>query len=136
MDGYFKIGQVEEYKKMAGWHHWLIGHEFEQDLGVGDGQRSLLCCNQWGCKSQTWLNNWTIATIYIKKKKTLILYYFMELRISSKWVLQVLEGLLSSWPWVCDLLENSIRVRLEPFRLCLPLTPKIKKHSKIPLCPY
>ena len=22
---------------MAGWHHWLDGHEFEQDLGVGDG---------------------------------------------------------------------------------------------------
>ena len=59
MDGYFKIGQVKEYKKMAGWHHWLIGHEFEQDLGAGDGQRSLLWCNQWGCKSQTWLSNWT-----------------------------------------------------------------------------
>ena len=25
---------------MIGWHHWLNGHEFEQALGVGDGQGS------------------------------------------------------------------------------------------------
>ena len=24
--------------EMVGWHHWLNGHEFEQVLGVGDGQ--------------------------------------------------------------------------------------------------
>ena len=27
-----------------------IGHEFEQSLGVGDGQGSLECCNPRGCK--------------------------------------------------------------------------------------
>ena len=27
---------------MVGWHHRLDGHEFEQALGVGDGQRSLV----------------------------------------------------------------------------------------------
>ena len=26
------------------------GHEFEQALGVGDGQGSLACCSQWGQK--------------------------------------------------------------------------------------
>ena len=26
---------------MVGWHHQLDGHEFEQALGVGDGQRGL-----------------------------------------------------------------------------------------------
>ena len=26
---------------MVGWHHQLDGHEFEQGLGVGDGQGSL-----------------------------------------------------------------------------------------------
>ena len=31
--------------EMAGWHHRLNGHEFEQVLGVGDEQRSLLCCS-------------------------------------------------------------------------------------------
>ena len=32
------------------WHQWLNGHEFEQALGDGGGQRSLLCCSPWGCK--------------------------------------------------------------------------------------
>ena len=27
--------------EMVGWHHRLDGHEFEQALGVGDGQGSL-----------------------------------------------------------------------------------------------
>ena len=26
------------------------GHEFEQALGVGDGQGNLLFCSPWGCK--------------------------------------------------------------------------------------
>ena len=29
--------------EMAGWHHRLHGHEFEQTLGVGDGQGGLAC---------------------------------------------------------------------------------------------
>ena len=36
--------------EMVGWHHRLYGHEFEQALGVGDGQRSLVCCSAWGRK--------------------------------------------------------------------------------------
>ena len=36
--------------EMVGWHHRLNGHEFEQALGVGDGQGSLTCCSPWGCK--------------------------------------------------------------------------------------
>ena len=36
--------------EMVGWHHRLNGHEFEQALRVGDGQRSLACCSPWGCK--------------------------------------------------------------------------------------
>ena len=31
--------------KMVGGHHRLNGHEFEQALGVGDGQGSLACCS-------------------------------------------------------------------------------------------
>ena len=27
--------------EMVGWHHHLDGHEFEQTLGVGDGQKNL-----------------------------------------------------------------------------------------------
>ena len=36
--------------EMAGWHHRLDGHEFEQTLGVGDGQGGLACCDSWGHK--------------------------------------------------------------------------------------
>ena len=36
--------------EMVGWHHWLDVHEFEQALGVGDGQGSLACCSTQGCK--------------------------------------------------------------------------------------
>ena len=36
--------------EMVGWHHQLDEHEFEQALGVDDGQGSLLCCSPWGCK--------------------------------------------------------------------------------------
>ena len=35
---------------MVGWHHRLDGHEFEQTLGVGDGQGSLECCSSSGIK--------------------------------------------------------------------------------------
>ena len=34
--------------EMIGWHDRLDGHEFEQALGVGDGQGSLACCSPWG----------------------------------------------------------------------------------------
>ena len=36
--------------EMVGWHHQLSGHEFEQALGVGDGQGGLACCSPWGLK--------------------------------------------------------------------------------------
>ena len=42
------MGTTED--EMVGWHQQLDGHEFEQALGVGDGQRSLECCRQWGRK--------------------------------------------------------------------------------------
>ena len=40
----------ERRRMRVGWHHWLNGHEFEQTLGVGDGQGSLVCCSLWGRK--------------------------------------------------------------------------------------
>ena len=32
------------------WHYRLDGPEFEQALGVGDGQGGLVCCSPWGRK--------------------------------------------------------------------------------------
>ena len=34
---------------MVGWYHQLDGHEFEQALGVGDGQGHLDWCSPGGC---------------------------------------------------------------------------------------
>ena len=47
--------------RWLGWHYWLNGHEFEQVLGVGDGQGIMVCCSPWGRKESDtteWLN-WT-----------------------------------------------------------------------------
>ena len=49
--------------EMVGWHHWLKGHEYEQTQGDSDGQRSGGATVLGGTKSQTWLSNWTAATI-------------------------------------------------------------------------
>ena len=50
-------GMTED--EMAGWHHWLDGHESEWTRGVGDGQGGLACCDSWGHKepgTTEWLN--------------------------------------------------------------------------------
>ena len=36
--------------EMVGWHHRLNGYEFEQALGYGDEQGSLVCYSPWDCK--------------------------------------------------------------------------------------
>ena len=36
--------------EMVGWHHISNGHEFENVLGVGDGQGSQACCSPCGRK--------------------------------------------------------------------------------------
>ena len=52
-----KKGMTED--EMVEWHHRLNGHEFEQALGVVDGQGSMACCSSWGHKESgmtEWLN--------------------------------------------------------------------------------
>ena len=58
--------------EMVGRYHWLTGHEFEQALGVGDGQGSLLYCSPWGHRVRhnwaTELNWWHLIYIGLAKK--------------------------------------------------------------------
>ena len=53
---------------MVGWHHWLDGHEFEQALGVVDGQGRLVCWSPWGHRVRhDWATemNWTEQSVQI-----------------------------------------------------------------------
>ena len=71
------LGKIEGWRwrgwqdEMVGWYHWLNGHEFEQTLGVGDGQGCLVWCSLWGHKELDMteqLNctelNWCRITLY------------------------------------------------------------------------
>ena len=57
----WRLGKGMTEDEMAGWHHWLDGHEFEWTLGVGDGQGGLACCSSWGLKESDMTEqlNWT-----------------------------------------------------------------------------
>ena len=67
-----RLRQEEEWAtedEMVGWHHQLNGHEFEQALGDGEGQGSLVCCSSGGHRvrhylatEQVWYHNQKIDT--------------------------------------------------------------------------
>ena len=49
------LGKIENKRRkgrtqdeMVGWHHQLNGQEFDQTLGDGEGQGSLVGCSAWG----------------------------------------------------------------------------------------
>ena len=48
IEGRKRRGRTED--EMVEQHHQLNGHEFEQALGVGDGQGGLECCSPCGCR--------------------------------------------------------------------------------------
>ena len=64
--------------RMVGWHRRLNGHEFEQALGVGDGQGSLACCSSWGHKESDMIERltWTELNYYMPTNVTAINYSF------------------------------------------------------------
>ena len=49
--------------KMVGWHHRLVGHEFEQTLGDGEKQGSLMCCSPWGLKESDTTEQLTLSLL-------------------------------------------------------------------------
>ena len=56
-----------------GWHHRLDGHEFEQPLGVDDGQGRLACCSPWSHKKLDTLSDWTELILNYVLKYVLII---------------------------------------------------------------
>ena len=93
-------GMTED--EMAGWHHRLDGHEFEETLGVGDGQGGLACCSPWGRKEWvTRLSDWTwtgdvqgspVGPVAISSSAVIV--YEMNL---EKWLNISKPYLLSTW---------------------------------------
>ena len=72
MEKTLMLGKVEGGKRRGqqrirwlDWHHWLDGHEFEQALGVGDGQGGLACCRPRGRKEldTTERLNWSCCLV-------------------------------------------------------------------------
>ena len=47
--------------EIVGWHHRFDGHEFEQTLGVEDGNGSLACCSPWGSKESDTTEQLTLS---------------------------------------------------------------------------
>ena len=73
--------------EMVEWHHLCDGQEFEQALGVGDGQRSLLCCSPWGRKEldMTEQLNWTeILAIFQEQQWSFSYFLYTSIRISHR----------------------------------------------------
>ena len=48
-------------EEMAGWHHRLNEHEFEQTLEDSEGRGSQACCRSWACRVGH-DSDWTITT--------------------------------------------------------------------------
>ena len=87
---------------MFGWHHWLSGHEFEQALGVGDGQAGLSCCSPWSRKESDtteWLN-WTVHSALGKPN----ISPCGEINHKTRLPLHMDPLPALSWPWMLPIL--------------------------------
>ena len=110
----WRLGKRTTEDEMVGWHHGLDGHEFEQALGVGDGQGGLACCGSWGCNKSALTErlNWpelipTERSAYDKRVAWWI--FKSEFRSISGIVVGnselPLEPLLATTPTVSSILE-------------------------------
>ena len=62
--------------EMVRWHLQLDGHEFEQTLGVGDGQGNLACCSPWGGKESD-MTEW-LSTHYFMALDLVITFWLTK----------------------------------------------------------
>ena len=64
---------------MAGWHHQLNGHRFQQTLGDSEGQGSLAFCSPLGCRVR---HDWVTEQQYtnLHRKISLYMLYISFLR--------------------------------------------------------
>ena len=110
-------GMTED--EMLEWHHRLDGWEFEQVLGVGDGQGSLGCCSPWGRKKSDTIEwpNWThyhyhFSFICINQMYKKLISVWLVLRCVA-WQIHCLVCVC--WGWGVDgwAYEDWERIRVE-----------------------
>ena len=84
--------------ELVGWHHRLDGHEFEQALGVGDGQGSLACCSPWDRKESNTTErlNWTDIELCAE----MCLNHWQNYVTLCK-TMHPSGWLICKWLWVC-----------------------------------
>ena len=81
--------------EMFGWHHRLIGHEFEQTLGDSEGQGSLVC-SSWGHR----VRNDLVTEQQLPKLVTAFSFFGKSLsRISWNWLVEFSLGI-----WLCKII--------------------------------
>ena len=99
-----------EYE-MAGWHHWLDGHEFEWTPGVGDGQGGLACCDSWGRKESDTAEqlNWT-QRIHTRWQCAYIPVLGCKRRCGVPFPLTFLMLLWRLTLLCCNILESSFKI--------------------------
>ena len=123
--------------EMAGWHHWLDEHVFEQTMGDGEGQGSLACCSPRSHKDWTRLSNWTTTTKSVQRWLRRVLRKLRIQRLCGHWDQGDRGGRRGQWGPVSSVSQRdgtSLVVRW--LRICLsmqgalvqPLVRKLRPH--------
>ena len=75
--------------EIAGWHHRLNGHKFEQTPGDSEGQGSPMCCSPWGCRESDTTEQQQQAQMQIFQPGNTFFVFRRTLKCLKR----------SSWPW-------------------------------------
>ena len=86
--------------EMVEWHYQLNGHEFEEGLGDGEGQGSLVCCCPWGHNEfrHDWLNNNVCNYQNMQRKESLF-------QLLHPWF----PPWLTPWTWEASVASRVVR---------------------------
>ena len=123
------LGKIEG-RRRRGWqrmrwldlHHRVDGHEFEQALGVGDGQGSLACCSSWDHRvGPDWVTelNWIVTAVGISSSIiiTTIFNFIMLLSL----LCSLMSPIFLKRSLVFPILLYSSTLRCSPKKAFLPL---------------